>query len=399
MHARSEKEYYKEFPLHLPIYIIDPPGCEDADDGFSFDLKSNMLYIHIADPTYHINNDKSGLILLQKLSRQLQTFYPYNERPIHLLPERMRQLSTLNRNFDTYKEDNHMISLLFSVDIKQHVEFKSIECYKFSKSHVVHSMTYDEASKRKDQVLNRCLDIVRHNYDKSIPTKSFSNLPSAISTQTFDSSGHYISCAKETLKMKAMIEYFAVLANKSIGKRYPFILRACNHESGTYQSESSHKSSYHSKLKTKSYSHFTSPLRRLLDLIMHLFIKNMIFKENYDYLFQSIVYSSNELNVSNLCERVNRLNKTHKWLSAMMSKVMMMHYINDSIGKHRIFDVIFKYKSIQNVKMQFLLLESINTKQISIKFDMFYVCLLPERQEEIGKKHKKEVRLQRVHMI
>ena len=51
---------------HLEVYSIDPEGCEDVDDAFSYYEKDDFKYIviHIADPTQYINHKSELLKIL-----------------------------------------------------------------------------------------------------------------------------------------------------------------------------------------------------------------------------------------------------------------------------------------------------------------------------------------------
>ena len=80
---------------HLPVYSIDPEGCEDADDAFSVFFKSvssekksenlkTYLAIHIADPTEFI---ELNLSLWENILERAVTRYPSQIRPIHLMPQ------------------------------------------------------------------------------------------------------------------------------------------------------------------------------------------------------------------------------------------------------------------------------------------------------------------------
>ena len=82
---------------NLECYTIDPEGCKDADDSFSIYHIDKKIYlaIHIADPTELINLDSE---LWNDILDRIITHYPSNQNPIHMLPEKILQQSSLMEN-------------------------------------------------------------------------------------------------------------------------------------------------------------------------------------------------------------------------------------------------------------------------------------------------------------
>jgi ribonuclease R len=86
MNIPSERRIdYTKPENYLPIYTIDPEGCEDADDAFSLVERNGqiLLYIHIADPTDEFSpNDE----LFHRIVSQGTTKYSLHSAPNHLFP-------------------------------------------------------------------------------------------------------------------------------------------------------------------------------------------------------------------------------------------------------------------------------------------------------------------------
>ena len=86
-------------------YSIDPLGCKDADDAFSVYHEHDRLYlaIHIADPTEYIELNSD---LWKDIVQRTTTKYPSNRPPIHMMPEKVLELSSLQGDEDgTTKND------------------------------------------------------------------------------------------------------------------------------------------------------------------------------------------------------------------------------------------------------------------------------------------------------
>ena len=374
-HKLKSDHLYERFPVHIPIYIIDPPQCEDADDGFSFDSYHNMLYIHIADPTYYIHDNEDGFKFLEYLNTKLQTFYPRHEKPNHLLPKYIRERTTLNKDFSKFKNYNHMITLCFHVHHNtREITYKQIKLYKFDSRNVIYSMTYKTASIKQDEVLETCLNIAKINLPKIMKHIDFKDLPNIISVKTFDKHGHYIPFSQKELQMKKMIEYLAILANKTIAEKYDLILRSCERERGQYQSKDNKQdSTYHSKLNLQKYAHFTSPMRRFLDLILHLHIKQSCYNQ-YPYLLNKLnqLDKNHSLYFENICTHVNQLNISHRWIQSIISKILMLHYFNLCVYSSKNINFVFEIQPT-SFKKEILLLKKIKSKTFEHTFELFYI--------------------------
>ena len=92
---KSTMDHLRHDWTTLPTLIIDPSGCEDADDAFSIwkDHEGTHLMVHIADPTALFDPDDH---LFQTVIQRGTTFYPSGTRPIHLFPESILDASKLN---------------------------------------------------------------------------------------------------------------------------------------------------------------------------------------------------------------------------------------------------------------------------------------------------------------
>jgi len=109
------------------IRIVDPDGCEDADDSFSVYIEENIikLAIHIADPTHHI---KVGSKVLETIKNMTQTLYfpdkdddpvlksgqvEYNLKgTIHMMPPSKVEKITLNR----HDEQKNAVTVIININ-------------------------------------------------------------------------------------------------------------------------------------------------------------------------------------------------------------------------------------------------------------------------------------------
>lgn len=84
----------------------------------------------------------------------------------------------------------------------------------------------------------------------------------------------------------------------------------------------------HFALQYDTYGHFTSPIRRIIDLITHMTIDNI---ETFDYSEESI--KNFEKFVNDICTRANEIEKVDKLLEDEILDMLMAKYMEDKIGE------------------------------------------------------------------
>lgn len=288
---------------NIEVYNIDPPNCNDVDDAFSIYVESNILYlaIHIADPTEYISLQSN---LWKDIVQRVTTKYPTNRKPISLLPETLIELCSLCQNNDI--EIKKAITIRIKIDkntfdtIDEPELFFSIIRVSKKNTYSYYSASQDEKMLSKKHIFYYGLKIMEkmklNRSKKTITTKL--NDISFLQFYFIDNSIHiYTENIKEKL-MKEMIAEFAIFTNSFIGKYLKkhldcAIFRSCNSKnllSTLSESSSGNDILYkiitngisanydcnnesHDLVGTLIYSHFTSPLRRLSDIICHFFLK------------------------------------------------------------------------------------------------------------------------------
>lgn len=84
----------------------------------------------------------------------------------------------------------------------------------------------------------------------------------------------------------------------------------------------------HFALQYDTYGHFTSPIRRIADLITHTIIDNI---ENFDYSNEAI--EDFEKFVNEICKKANDIEKKDKLLEDETLDMLMAKYMEDKIGE------------------------------------------------------------------
>ena len=248
-------EKYDEDWRKYRTFSIDPEGCCDVDDAVS--LKSGEIAVHIATPTKLMNNELEDYV-----ENTITSFYGSKETT-HLLPDKVVECASLNENTQRY-----VLSVVFS--------------------------------KTKDTRLVRSIIKIDKNYsyENVLDTKDYKGLVE-----------NYDEIFGETIEdSHKIVENLMVQANSYVAE---FLVENLNgdalirktFEDGTvnynYYNEGDKNS--HTGLNVDLYTHFTSPLRRYADQIVHRALFKILEKETKDKLeFDKIL----KLNRSKLAEKL-----------------------------------------------------------------------------------------------
>lgn len=275
------------------VFSIDPIGCLDIDDAFSFKKYVDFFVIgvHIADLGSFISNyneyitQPSSIYLIDNVINMINRNYSNNI--VSLLENNKRKsLSILfyyNYNYD-----------LLKTSIKELVV------------NVVKNYNYDEA----DEIIVNNNKNIKINNDL-IDLNHFSN-------KIFDN---------EIFDTHILVEKWMILSNNKIGEllynydKKNTILRTHNIKDefidySKYNIPNNNKLKEHIKIKSFNsaiynintdnvnhyalninyYTHFTSPIRRLVDLIIHLQLKQYINKMPLLEIDNKIIDNINDFN-------------------------------------------------------------------------------------------------------
>lgn len=284
---------------HLQIYNIDPENCEDVDDAFSIHTDNNKLFltIHIADPTEYISLDSE---LWKDIKRRVTTKYPSNRRPIPLLPPSIVKKSSLCKNDDN--DIKKAVSVSTEIDP---TTFEPIGLSKilFSIVHVdpKNNYTYKKAAleKKKFETALKISHCMKQHRGKVTKLNDIHPLRYTFSKDQI----HFFEDTREEREMKEMIAEFAIFTNSFIGQYLEEhldygIFRSCDSKDLVNRIETD-SSGYdilkeiitngisaeytptrktHDLVGKNIYSHFTSPIRRLSDIICHFLLKYIYLK-------------------------------------------------------------------------------------------------------------------------
>lgn len=285
----------------LYTITIDPTGCRDIDDAISY-IDDNNFVVHIADP-----NKYNEIINLDKYYVNYTSIY-FGIETYHLLP---RELSTYYISL-IENQIRPVISVYFEISNNE----ISIKQIRRQNIFIDKNMSYDEANMfNNDRVINL------FNVAKQL-------VP------------HYYRENKLLIDTHDMIELFMLATNNKIAEylinnqQNNILFKVCDENSSKYD----YINTGHHKLNLNAYVHFTSPIRRTADYIIHQQIINCIQNNDkyintfdigdidiYNDVLQTIKLASNRAKyvyVANLidngtlykCKLLDYNQTTFKWL-------------------------------------------------------------------------------------
>ena len=374
---------------NLETFTIDPKNAKDFDDAIS--IKSNQknidLFIHISDVSTFVQH----LDKIDCIAKEHGNSYYFDEETTHMLPENLStDICSLRPNMKRLAY-TIKISIDKNFDITNYEFFESL--IKSNKSFTYQEV--ENILQNKDDSLFLGSLKLLFELTKNLKKKRLSKDGFEMDYERIYFSGHnensLIKVKKDLcLNSNMMVEECMLLANKlasdfmfkKVSNRYrPGIYR--NHEQPSMKSinfldnlmtyKSSHvrkdsfrakslndflkksrsNSSYNSlcvlvmkKMKKANYSskslghfglglerytHFTSPIRRYSDLMVHRIMKGMDF-EHY-----SIIDSLKNMNEGELrsqkSEREHHTLKSLRWFKSMIGNVLAGHIIELKLSK------------------------------------------------------------------
>ena len=279
---------------HLLSYTIDPENSQDRDDAISIEKNKDnyIIYIHISDPTSYIEQDT-------QLDKELfeRCYSLYLDKTYHMMPEEF----AINKISLT--QDN--ISRAFTCKVIYDASYNLIS-YEFFKSNIkAINLTYEEADKLKETILKDLYEFaknIKYNYQ-----------------QDYD--------------IHEMVARYMILCNYLVGLYLKDDLSISRYNNTLYnhitsdniseldklnnmcrykRAEYSCTNHGHSILGLEYYQHFTSPLRRYADIIVHRILANKLSLITCNYTKDDIDKICNKLNsissLYKLCYQIYNIN-------------------------------------------------------------------------------------------
>lgn len=372
------------------IISIDPKGSRDIDDALSYENKDNkhIIGVHIADVSFWIER----LNLYKYINKKYFTIY-CPDKKFNIFP------NVLADHLFSLKQKQDRLSL--SVFIHLDNDFNLIK-YEVKKCiiNVNKNMTYEQANKKINSGKGNIFDMF----------KISKHLIKLINKENI---------IEEDYDSHNMIEKYMLITNKLISeylinnnKKFPlrvhktptfrYDVKECNIDNKNvinflkyYQMESAiykeydlniKNSYYHYGLDLEYYTHFTSPIRRYVDIIIHLKVKEIIDNKN------NMILNKLEVNY----EKINNQEKKNK---KMYRELESINIINNKLEdkKYEGYIIDFEENILQIYipelkylyKKQIFNVKLVNILEFTIKNDIQTVKNITNNEIKIYKKFQK----------
>lgn len=345
-HATLGRYYLREKRIdltHLNVYTIDPDGSIDADDGFSVD-QSGDIYVHIADPTSFFvpfdeifecvrSNGVTQYPLLQGTKHMFSKDIINNCSLIDGIKPAITVKITLGDEYNILKSD----IILTTIKCDSDYRFTYVNSYEH----------FRNPSSKHYKTLRYIYNFTNHSRMTRLNWEELPAIPPIASVTMKDGVLSYKTQTGGEAIMRKIIEELAIQTNAIIATNLynkditEFIGRECRGLFGripdtenlifsmlsqNIKAKYSNSFNSHEILNIKSYCHFTSPLRRFSDCIIHFLVKHYLFENNHSLLFP-------DLNV--YIEECNQSSRLHKRMIFAMNKYCMYYYIRQQLSKNK----------------------------------------------------------------
>ena len=283
---KEEISNYKDL-TDLYTVAIDPPGCKDIDDAMSYEYTNcHNVYVHISDVSFWVKKYK----LEEYINKQKFTFYSYNknynifpkffsENLFSLCYNQERLAFTLHMKFD---ENYTLISSEFLLSIVK----------------VNKTMTYKKAENivNQNDNLKMLFDISKTlfptdgDFDFHNVIENYMVMTNKLSAEFLIKHSQDVILRKHSIKTRETPTF----ENQQLKTFMKFYFM----ESAVYDKYTEGNDYYHNGLDLEYYCHFTSPIRRVVDIDTHLKMKKILHNDTF------------EINLD--CEKINEENKRFK---------------------------------------------------------------------------------------
>ena len=438
----SEEEMEGRIDLRCKsIITIDCDNTKDRDDAIYVEKLPNnnyKLYVSISDVSHYV---KRGSKLFEEALRRCNSHYVNNTCNPMFPKELSNGICSLNENVDRLTKTVEM-EIDHAGQVVDYKIYKSVirsrKAMKYSKVNKVLDEVivdgYEEFAPQLKLIneLNYILENARHE-------RNYVDFDIRDVEQVENSNGEIIDFKRADIgNAELLIENFMVIANETVAKHYswlPFIFRV--HEEPNQKAikdvlELLRLSGYkiphyknvdektlkgillelsaidnldiakskllkrmkrarysvenlgHYALQLKHYCHFTSPIRRIADFIIHTIIDEV---ESLDYSIESINKMEKEL--EEICENASMVERISKEIEEKGMYLEMAKYMEKHIGHTFSAYITELYQHAMLAKTENMIVGKISFDDM--KDDKYYFDY--DKNAIIGKKTKKKYRI------
>ena len=353
------------------VFSIDPLGSKDIDDAFHFKKVDNEHYeigIHIASPFKFFEYDL--LNILDRVSTVYTPIRKYNMLPNNYADELLSLLENSNR---------------FALSLILRVHNNNVIHYELKETIVKNIKNYDydtfDKIYYKNSILKDFFDFSKSFFNEGTIYDSHKLVENwMIYTNKFIAK-YLIDLNLSNIILRSHNSQSTILATstKDINEKLFNYLKVRNEESALYKiydPSEVDQAQTHSKLDNEYYTHYTSPIRRGVDLFIHALIlkkTDLLTKEQ----LENIIYKINIFTKN--CRRFDRVAQRLKFIYSIKEAIDNIEtycYII-KIEKNRLTVYIPEYnleEKITIIPYKFENITTVEFDEYSIKYNIDNEC-------------------------
>jgi exoribonuclease R len=360
------------------VFSIDPLGSKDIDDAFHFkkvDNENCEIGIHIASPFKFFEYDL--LNILDRVSTVYTPIRKYNMLPNNYADELLSLLENSNR---------------FALSLILRVHNNNIIHYELKETIVKNIKNYDydtfDKIYDKNSILKDFFDFSKSFFNEGTIYDSHKLVEYwMIYTNKFIAK-YLIDLNLSNIILRSHNSHSTILATstKDINEKLFNYLKVRNEESALYKiydPSEVDQAQTHSKLDNEYYTHYTSPIRRGVDLFIHALIlkkTDLLTKEQ----LENIIYKINIFTKN--CRRFDRVAQRLKFIYSIkeaidnietycyiikIEKNRLTVYIPEYNLEEKITIIPYKFENITTVEFDEYSIKYTIDNEIEKKYDLY----------------------------
>ena len=306
-----EDKYVDLTNSNFAFYSIDPHGCKDIDDVISHDKENKRIGIHIADVGTYIRYFELDNIISE---RHTSIYLP--NKQINMIPDILAtDICSLHPNkkklvftiwlyydkdqiIETRIEKNIIMSLKAYTYDEADIVFKNMDIFKLSKKFGKRYLKYNNLKWTTHEMIEVFMILANHYVAKFLifnQHKLKGNIPI----------------------MRIHREKVNKIEIKNIDYQMQKMVNILNSNKAEYIRGDNNDKYYHYGLDVYYYTHFTSPIRREVDIYVHNLLNIIINKEDF-------------VNYQPQCDEINNTNNKIKKMERDISKIKIIEHLENN---------------------------------------------------------------------
>jgi ribonuclease R len=338
---------------HLDTFNIDPINSKDFDDAISLDESKNTIYVHIVDA--HEEIIPSSIIDVNSFLSSFTLYLP--EHIENILP---KQYAEFNLSLIKNKK-RKTITFEYLID----PETQNIVRYKIYKSSIIikNRYNYEEFNK----IIHNFPMLTLFNDKWKRNSLNIPRVRMNIHPKTGKLTNYWLEPINDNAHK--LIETLMILTNITVSKHVPNIIPQRYHDkiksefvleeyfdneiiNAIFSIKQYRQAIYddtkegHFGLGLSSYTHFTSPIRRYFDVIIHRLLSGIEY-DNLDIILQHI--NTREIYIDKLVKLYENL-KILSFLESHLKKIWKGYVIKKKAGGYMVLleDLLYEFFIFDN---------------------------------------------------